>query len=215
MKMYESAFATGDYTAALAALRRFYDYQLPKMDRPMHQHALLNIATFHYNTGGLQSAIEAVDGAIRHARRANDPECLQKCTALKYRITTELEGLAFVGSQEPLPKNQPLPLRQLAKNVMPHDELWSVKAAVDLGEPVPVAFRRVYTALSLHLTAAAAAKGEREDWMPVQPVHLSPSSWHAVQAGLWALLGESNYLPSDIRVGHSRRLAREYGIHSA
>lgn len=59
---YQSACRSGDYSKALASLRRFYDYQPPGPGRTkgeangQHQHALLNLANLHYTTGGLDVA---------------------------------------------------------------------------------------------------------------------------------------------------------------
>ena len=177
------------------SLRRFYDLQLNEFERPMHQHALLNIATFHYNTGGLESALAAINNAVRHARKVGDSQCLHKCTQLQYRIKVELESGAWPGFQVPLVKDQRLPLRTLQENRFATDELWSIKAAVDLGEPVHVAFRRVYTALSYHYTSVThdgADKPDNKDkpeQLPVPP--LSPAAWHGVQAALWNMIGTS------------------------
>lgn len=53
---YQAANLSADYSGALASLRRFYDYQFPSTNKGQHQHALLNIAVFHYSAGGLESA---------------------------------------------------------------------------------------------------------------------------------------------------------------
>lgn len=65
------------------------------------------------------------------------------------------------------------------------DDLWSIKAAVDLGEPVPIAFRRVYTALGRTLPY----KPEGEEEARIEDT-LNIAEWHVAQAGLWDLLGE-------------------------
>lgn len=53
---YQTANSSADYSGALASLRGFYDYQFPSANKGQHQHALLNIAVFHYSTGGLEFA---------------------------------------------------------------------------------------------------------------------------------------------------------------
>jgi anaphase-promoting complex subunit 5 len=189
MLSYQAALAAGDYTAAIHGMRRFYDYQLAASARSMHQHSSLNIATFHYNTGGLQSALEAVEIAIRRARTANDSQCLHKCTQLEYRIKVEMESAAWPGFQVPQVKDQRLPPRRLREFQVSNDEIWAIKAAVDLGEPVHVVFRRVYTALSYHYmnVTGDGTPVERPEGLPAP--HLSPAVWHGVQAGLWSLIG--------------------------
>lgn len=191
---YRAAAASGDYGTALASLRRFYDFQLPSTERTVHQHALLNLAMFHYTTGGLDSALEALDEAMRHARQENDKQCLQSCVSLRYRLTTELEASAWPGSSVPRVSPHPLPPRRLAKAAAPGDELWSIKAAVDMGEPVPVAFRRVHVSLGLlHPPQDKTDKPDKPDKPDgsrhVPAGHLSLPAWHAAQAGLWAMLG--------------------------
>lgn len=74
----------GDYTTALSSLRRFYDYQFPNtgrcacctycndelIARGRHHHALLNVASFHYSTGGLELAqkVRKMNSTVADAR---------------------------------------------------------------------------------------------------------------------------------------------------
>jgi hypothetical protein len=71
--------------------------------RGQHQHALLNIASFHYETGGLESAKsaslpisylhtnglhdQAIDEAIRVARSEGDSACLRLCMRCVYHLS--------------------------------------------------------------------------------------------------------------------------------
>lgn len=179
MASHQAAAQTGDYASALFALRQFYDYQVPSSDRYMHQHALLNLAAFKYATGGLDAAREAVEEGIRLSRQQGDKTCLESCLSLKYRLRTEMESAAWMSNEVPRVKDGPLPERKLAKGATSLDELWSINAAIDLGEPAPMAYRRLWSALSPTTT-------ESEESIPRL---LSMAAWHQAQAGLWGLMG--------------------------
>nr|XP_031863098.1 uncharacterized protein CI109_001576 [Kwoniella shandongensis]KAA5530170.1 hypothetical protein CI109_001576 [Kwoniella shandongensis] len=193
MQDYQTANASGDYSNSLASLRRFYDYQFPSAGRGQHQHALLNIASFHFSTGGLDSARSAVDEAIRVARTAGDQECLEHCLSLSQRIITETKSVAFSSTETIRIHQGPIPTTRLAESSTPMDELWSVKAALDLGEPVHVAFRRVHSALGKEIQVEQS-NGEEEQRAPKQwrtGQKLDMAAWHATQAGLWGMLGST------------------------
>lgn len=179
MASHQAAAQTGDYGSALFALRQFYDYQVPSSDRYMHQHALLNLAAFKYATGGLDAAREAVEEGIRLSRQQGDKTCLESCLSLKYRLTTEVGSAAWAPNEVPRVKGGPLPERKLAKGATPSDELWSINAAVDLGESAPMAYRRLWTALN-------SEKAGTEENVPRM---ISMSAWHQAQAGLWGMMG--------------------------
>lgn len=179
MASYQSAAATGDYGSALFALRQFYDYQVPSSDRYMHQHALLNLAAFKYATGGLDAAREAIEEGIRLSRQQGDKACLEACLSLKYRLTTETESAAWGPNEVPRVKGGALPERRLPKGATPGDELWSINAAVDLGEPVPMAYRRLWIALG-------STEPQNEE-SAARTINMS--AWHQAQAGLWNMMG--------------------------
>ncbi|OCF34681.1 hypothetical protein I316_03724 [Kwoniella heveanensis BCC8398] len=204
MQDYQAANASGDYSNALASLRRFYDYQFPSAGRGQHQHALLNIASFHYSTGGIDSAQSAVDEAIRVARTAGDKACLQHCLSLSQRIQTESSASAFTASETVRIHRKPISKSRLPEGTTPMDQLWSVKPALDLGEPVPIAFRRIHTALGTGIQVETPL-GDEEKSVPKQfrtGQKLDIAAWHATQAGLWGQLGklfeQGAGLPSDI-----------------
>lgn len=186
MERHLEAIATGDYMAAHQTLLAFYDYRAALVgdDEKTAPHMLLNLVTFHYRTGGMEAAREVVEEAIRIARRVNDADALQQTLNLRQRIVTETEGAAWPAAELPNIKNQPVPLRRLMHAVSPMDDLWSLKAALDLGEPVPVAFRRIYTALGRTIPPEPVAIGESARLEP-----MNTAAWHAAQAGLWVMLG--------------------------
>ncbi|KAK8861418.1 hypothetical protein IAR55_002237 [Kwoniella newhampshirensis] len=190
MQDYQAANASGDHSNALASLRRFYDYQFPSAGRGQHQHALLSIASFHYSTGGLESARAAVDEAIRVARTAGDKVCLQHCLSLSQRLETETKSVAFSSTETIRVHQGQIPRTRLANASTPMDELWSVKAALDMGEPVHVAFRRIHSALGKDLQVEQST-GDQENrgakqWRTGQKLDMA--AWHATQAGLWGML---------------------------
>ncbi|OXG15048.1 anaphase-promoting complex subunit 5 [Cryptococcus neoformans Ze90-1] len=193
MQDYQAANLSADYSGALASLRRFYDYQFPSTNKGQHQHALLNIAVFHYSTGGLESARSTIDEAIRVARTAGDKACLQHCTSLSQRLETEVNSLAFTATETLKIHQTPIPVSRLPDVSTPMDELWTVKTALDLGEPVHIAFRRIYAALGKEYQTEVS-DGEDERLYPKQWVTgqgLEEPAWHATQAGLWNLLGSN------------------------
>ncbi|ODN80635.1 hypothetical protein L202_02819 [Cryptococcus amylolentus CBS 6039] len=196
MQDYRAASSSGDYSGALASLRSFYDYQSPHAGRGQHQHALLNIATFHYASNGLDSARSAIDEAIRVARTAGDKECLQHCMSLSRRLQTETNSVAFTSTETIKIHQTPIPLSRLPEAATPMDELWSIKAALDLGEPVHVAFRRVYAALGLEnqKTLPPESTGTEDadrpyakQWPTAQKLDFA--AWHAAQSSLWGMMG--------------------------
>lgn len=187
MEQHQAALASGDYVQAHQTLRAFYDYRAEMVDsgEKMLPHSLLNLGAFHYRMGGMESAREAIEEAIRKARKEGDDECLQQSLSLRQRIVTETESAAWPVAELPNVKDRPVPLRRLMHSVTPMDDLWSLKAAIDLGEPVPIAFRRIYTALGRTIPPDPVSDDEPR---PVQQP-LNAAAWHASQAGLWAMLG--------------------------
>ncbi|KAL0252421.1 hypothetical protein I308_101812 [Cryptococcus tetragattii IND107] len=193
MQDYQTANSSADYSGALASLRGFYDYQFPSANKGQHQHALLNIAVFHYSTGGLEFARSAIDEAIRVARTADDKACLQHCTSLSQRLEAEVNALAFTATETVKIHQTPIPVSRLPNVSTPMDELWTVKTALDLGEPVHIAFRRIHAALGKeYQTEALDDEDERlssKQWATGQG--LEETAWYATQAGLWNLLGSN------------------------
>ncbi|WWC68778.1 uncharacterized protein I206_102713 [Kwoniella pini CBS 10737] len=191
MQDYQTANSSGDYSSALLSLRRFYDYQFPSAGRGQHQHALLNIANFHYSTGGIESAQAAVEEAIRVARTAGDKACLQYCMSLAQRIRIEVSSLAFAPSETISIQQKPISSGLLPIGQTPMDVLWSVKPALDLGEPVHIAFQRIHLALGKEIdTESQSADGEKrisKGWKTGQKLDMA--AWNATQASLWGMLG--------------------------
>ncbi|EIW68894.1 hypothetical protein TREMEDRAFT_31441 [Tremella mesenterica DSM 1558] len=188
LQKYTSASASGDHTKALHALRQFYDYQFPANLRGQHQHALLGLATFHYSTRGVEVARTAVNESIRVARAEGDKQCLQKCLSLLRRLDLEASPVSSGGSEGLRISQAPLPASKLSPATSANDELWSIKPALDLGEPIHVALGRVHRALGRYETSIAPSEESKE---LVPPDELDMAAWHSTQAALWSSLGSN------------------------
>ncbi|ORY23427.1 hypothetical protein BCR39DRAFT_549234 [Naematelia encephala] len=186
------AEAAGDVTGGLAQLRKFYDYQFPSSGRAQHQHALLNLAHFHYSTGGLESARAALEEAIRVSRADGDKACLRHCMSLLHRLNTEASPLP--SSQNTFRVQQtPISSSVLPKPTSPMDELWNLRAALDLGEPVHVAMRRIHLAMARYDQTSLKPEDKREPregWTTEHDLDLA--AWHAAQASLWGMMGSEH-----------------------
>ncbi|ORX36306.1 anaphase-promoting complex subunit 5-domain-containing protein [Kockovaella imperatae] len=191
MQEFQNATENGDYAKALTSLRRFYDYQFPAAgNKGQHQHALLNLATFHYSQGGISSAKAAIDEAIRVARAENDKPCLRQCMSLRYRLQAETNSAAFLPDESPRIYQQPLAEGKLQTPATPFVDLWSIKTALDMAEPVHVAMRRIHLTLARHEDLMAKSEGKREGKQGIKPYRPFPlAPWHATQAGLWSMIG--------------------------
>ncbi|WRT65551.1 uncharacterized protein IL334_002496 [Kwoniella shivajii] len=192
MQDYQAANSSGDYSNALASLRRFYDYQFPSSGRGQHQHALLNIASFHHSTGGMESAQAAIDEAIRVARTAGDKPCLEFCLSLAQRINMETSSVAYTPSETIRINQKPVSTSRLPEGHSPMDQLWSIKPALDLGEPVHIAFRRIHSSQGKDIPTERPISDEErskptKQWRTGQKLDMA--SWHATQASLWSMLG--------------------------
>lgn len=69
------------------------------------------------------------------------------------------------------------------------DDLWSIRAAVDMGEAAHVAFRRIHRALARHeqVPSKHSNKDTRDSWASRHDFDVA--AWHSAQAGLWNMMG--------------------------
>ncbi|KAJ9101911.1 hypothetical protein QFC19_004992 [Naganishia cerealis] len=205
-KDYQLACVRGDYSLALHSLDRFYNYRFPGHDKKLHQHALLNLASFHYNTGGLETARHILHEAIKVARTEGDQQCLLHCVSLSRRIEAEttvpvssvlIEGLpphaADVGSESEV--------------VPPIDELWNIKRRLDLGETLPHAYSRIWMAAAREESIKKTKRNYQANRLRVQQpqpsgqavsdLHMPDTLLagmdviHSVQASLWHMFGST------------------------
>lgn len=169
--------------------------------RKMHQHALLNLASFHYSTGGLERAQESIAEAIKIARAEGDKECLQHCVSLRNRLTAETQKST---TSIMTPGQQPVHVSDTGrdtKDATPLDELWSIKLRSDLGESVPSAFNRIHRAIGRD-TAIRSTQRDEALSVParegIQIATKAPASTmlddalvHGVSSVMWGMLGGS------------------------
>ena len=127
-----------------------------------------------------------------------------------HRLDTETTFSAFASSEKVRINQQPLSESRLPLSINPMDDLWSVRAALDLvgiedlvialrqanrvlqGEPAHVAMRRA------HLALARSEEGppkppnnmqrETKDTSKVYKL-FHEGAWQAIQAGLWTIMG--------------------------
>jgi len=115
------SWRSGDYTSALDALHRYFDYTMQSRDRTFYQYALLNLAILQADFGNHTEAIPAMQEAIATARENRDTTCLNYCMSWLYHfgrafpsttnntsltalretgiLGNEVEGLAFLKSR--------------------------------------------------------------------------------------------------------------------
>ena len=85
---YTKAMVKEDYSAALDAVLRFFDFETATLaggisnNRGMRQHALLNLASFHHHFSEHAAARQACSEGIKVARQAGDLIALSALTSL-------------------------------------------------------------------------------------------------------------------------------------
>ncbi|EPQ31932.1 uncharacterized protein PFL1_00131 [Pseudozyma flocculosa PF-1] len=121
-KQFQRAMLTGDYSTAKDSMQKSFDYFAPGSDHELHQHTLLHLASFHYQTGGLDAARAALEEAVSLARSADDLECVAMCESLMRRL--QGEGTSRRSMEDKSPGVQ----RQLSSQ----DALW--RAETDAGK---------------------------------------------------------------------------------
>ncbi|KAJ9108887.1 hypothetical protein QFC21_000208 [Naganishia friedmannii] len=203
-KDYQSACVRGDYSLALHSLDRFYNYRFPGHEKKLHQHALLNLASFHYNTGGLETARHVLHEAVKVARIEGDQQCLLHCVSLSRRIDAETSVPVSSVLVEGLPPHAS-DVGPEGEVIPPIDELWNIKRRLDLGEALPDAYNRVWTAAareeSIKKTKrnhkakqnrdqqSQASAQKRSDLIMPETLLAGVDVLHSVQASLWHMFG--------------------------
>ncbi|KAJ9125231.1 hypothetical protein QFC22_000186 [Naganishia vaughanmartiniae] len=203
---YQSACVRGDYSLALHSLDRFYNYRFPGHDKKLHQHALLNLASFHYNTGGLESARHILHEAIKVARIEGDQQCLLHCVSLGRRIEAEITVPVSSVLVEGLPPHAS-DVGPEGEVIPPIDELWNIKRRLDLGEALPDAYNRVWTAAARDASIrknkrnfkanrnqdqqSQGSAQKRSDLNIPETLLAGVDVLHSVQASLWHMFGST------------------------
>lgn len=104
---YTHAMVKEDYSAALDAVLRFFDFQSPPFaggasnNRGLRQHALLNLSSFHLHHSEYAIARQTCNEGIKVARQAGDLIALSALTSLLRAVELEVqEQLRKVGGVE-------------------------------------------------------------------------------------------------------------------
>jgi anaphase-promoting complex subunit 5 len=114
--------------------------------------------------------------------------------SLSNRLVVEMNPEYGNFATKQLDQNWPLSSISLPKLQTPNDELWAIQTALEMGEPVHVAFRRVHLALARYEQARTRPDDKRDpkDGWTVE-YDWDVGTWYATQSGLWDLLGELSF----------------------
>ncbi|KAN0066126.1 hypothetical protein ACQY0O_000220 [Thecaphora frezii] len=129
---YQMAMLTGDYATAKDNMQKSFDYFAPGSDHELHQHTLLHLAAFHYQTGGLSAAKAALEEAIGLARSADDHECIVMCSSLMRRLHGE-------GSSKGPAQSSDIEEQQLTSQ----DALWQAEHDIAVGDDLVEVLQRL------------------------------------------------------------------------
>ncbi|KAF8520196.1 hypothetical protein BU17DRAFT_47043 [Hysterangium stoloniferum] len=205
---FQKATAEGDISEAVESLRTFFDQHFSDANESgVRQHALLNLAIFHYNNCELavarkvmskllmfsflhlHSFVQYLLEAITVARTSSDKVTLQHCMSLLRRLSPH-EG------------SPALPLTEIHANASAiHIVSDVLKLLVQTKEPVISLFSRVMQSWGCYDKSCSPTGGppaEHEQW-----------AIHAVQAFIWKISGpESLARPEeDIVLTFTERLS--------
>lgn len=95
VEQYQEAIRKEDYSQSLELMQRFFDYETfplaggSSSNRGMRQHALLNLAQFHYTHAEFPAARIAANEGMKVARHAADLIALNALTSLIKKINFE------------------------------------------------------------------------------------------------------------------------------
>lgn len=105
------------------------------------------------------------------------------------RLNAETHGTAFGHLEPTRTSSSAIPESRLPEPTTPMDDLWSIKAAVDMGEAAHVAFCRIHRSLARHehVPSKHANRDTRDSWASQH--EFDAAAWHSAQAGLWDMMG--------------------------
>ncbi|PWN49306.1 hypothetical protein IE53DRAFT_369875 [Violaceomyces palustris] len=138
---FQEGLFRGDYTAAKSNMHKFFDYSSPGSFPELHQHTLLNLASFHYQTGSLSAAKVSLNEAIRLATTVDDHECISMCASLMQRLQAE----ATSGSSGPRKTSDSVD--QTITGGTSIDKVWRAQNETKSGAPLPQVLRRLLESL--------------------------------------------------------------------
>ncbi|KAF8590513.1 hypothetical protein K439DRAFT_1403628 [Ramaria rubella] len=167
---FQSASAEGDMSQAVNHLRLFFDQHFSDTNESgLRQHALLNLAHFHYVNREYVTARKYLFEAITVARTSSDKVTLQLCMSLLRRFTPH-EG------------SNTLPLTEIHPDTSASDVVSDViKLIAQTQEPIISSFSRILQALGCYDSAVSSKGGpppKHEQW-----------AIHAVQSFVWKIAG--------------------------
>ncbi|PKI85854.1 hypothetical protein MVES_000519 [Malassezia vespertilionis] len=188
-KLWRTGVHSGDYAMAKDQLHAFFDLTIPGCDQELHQHALLNLAKFHIDTGGIPAARTTLDEAILLARTVGDTECMRACDAL-------LEKLAYYASGAPDPHAWLLTRRDaqeaLAAGAYSPLLLWKAAQGGQRGQPLLALVQTIADATWASRHAKNDVHLPGLDWEPRPSVERNAACSSALLARLWLTLGVSS-----------------------
>ncbi|CED84277.1 APC5 [Phaffia rhodozyma] len=202
---YQSSIASGDYTKALNALNTFFGHQFPRQNRGLHQHVLLNLASFHSSAEEYPAARRYLEESIKISRSAGDKSCLASCMSLLRKLNVSQSTLEL--GQIPQIQLEPEDFEKLSAM----DQLWELRYHISLGEPVTEIYHKLYRSkarsiVETHPSTSTSTSNpistdstdpnssssniNGDDSSSVIPALVDLYTWDSTERLLWSLLGE-------------------------
>lgn len=171
---FEGAQAVGDEHLAVEYVRKFFEQQFNEnTDSGFRQHALLNLAQWHYVNKEYLAARKLLGEAITTSRTANDRPTLLQCLSLLHRLPPAS------GSKPSINEIQP--------DMDPLEVLFDVKKLMDEenGQPLSAAFNKIIEAMGLY-DHTLDVRRDRSSAIPSMDYQMAQ---HAVQSIVWQEAG--------------------------
>lgn len=188
-RVWRECVDRGDYSGTKASTHAFFDLTLPGCDQELHQHAMLNLAKFYFNTHGYVAARTTLDEAIRVARTVGDTECMRACDGLLVQLSYVTEGphasdISSCGAYAPL-------------------TLWCAeRERITKATPLLTIIQRI--ADSVWASRTPGVHAPDADWEPRPSIERQSACPSAVLARTWLEAGVPALL--DTYAAHIRRL---------
>lgn len=195
----------GDVTATKNHLHAFFDMTLPGCDLALHQHALLNLATFHLHTHAYPAARATLDEAILLARTAGDTECMRACDELAQQLAQidRADDAADAALLARRPAATPL-----ARGAYAPLTLWYADHDLEQGKPL-LAIVQMWADATW--ASRSGPPTPSEAWEPRMSLSRSSACASGVLAQVWHQLGVASL--AEAYVAHCAR--RSDGMPSA
>ncbi|GJJ12220.1 hypothetical protein Clacol_006461 [Clathrus columnatus] len=192
LEEFNAASAAKDSAEATSHLRKFFDQRFSDTnDSRIRQHALLNLALFHYKQREYPTSKKFLMEAINVARNSNDRVTLQHCMSLLRRFTPQ-EGSNTVSLTDIHPNISAL---YVATDV--------IKLIKTTKEPLICSFSRLIEAWGCYdkYVGPRGAPPPAEDQWCI----------HAVQSSLWKMAGQEalSEVEEDIVLAFTPRMSSD------